>query len=53
MARVSPLLDIPVDVDTGNYCSRVLERFSNPGIAHLLAQIAEDGSVKLKERVPL
>ena len=51
MATVRPLLDVPDEVDTVSYCSQVLERFSNPGIAHLLTQIAEDGSVKLKERV--
>lgn len=51
MATVRPMLDVPEDVDTLSYCSQVLERLSNPGIAHLLTQIAEDGSVKLKERV--
>ena len=51
MAGVRPLLDVPSSVDTLSYYDQVLERFSNPGIAHLLTQIAEDGSVKLKERV--
>jgi len=34
-----------------DYRADLLERFSNPGIQHLLAQIAQDGSQKLPVRV--
>lgn len=42
---VSPGLDVP------HYISAVLARFRNPGIRHLLAQIAWDGSKKLPVRI--
>jgi fructuronate reductase len=38
-------------LDVGNYISAVLARFRNPGIRHLLSQIAWDGSKKLPVRI--
>lgn len=48
MAGVRPLLDVPANVDTVSYCSQVLDRFSNPGVGHLLRKIAEDGALNSK-----
>ncbi|WP_026925934.1 mannitol dehydrogenase family protein [Granulicoccus phenolivorans] len=36
--------------DIAAYRSALLERFANPNIRHLLAQIAHDGSIKLAQR---
>lgn len=42
----------PVDgLDTESYANAVLDRFRNPAIRHLLAQIAWDGSQKLPYRL--
>jgi fructuronate reductase len=42
----------PVDgLDTESYANTVLDRFRNPAIRHLLAQIAWDGSQKLPYRL--
>lgn len=40
-----------VSAETGAYRAALVERFANPGIRHLLAQIAADGSQKLPVRV--
>lgn len=49
MAReITPALS-PLDVDS--YWRRVKARFENPMIDHRLAQIAEDGSLKLPQRL--
>jgi fructuronate reductase len=37
--------------DTDDYRAALLERFANPGIRHLLAQIAMDGSQKIPARI--
>lgn len=42
-------LDLPADDVTG-YRAALLERYRNPGIRHLLAQIAADGSQKVPIR---
>jgi fructuronate reductase len=41
----------PADLDLGKYIDTVLMRFRNPGIRHLLSQIAWDGSQKLGPRL--
>lgn len=41
-----------VPMQTDEYTQTLLERWANPGIAHLLSQIAMDGSQKLAIRVP-
>ena len=38
------------DLDVPGYRAALLERFANPRIAHYLAQIAQDGSLKLRLR---
>jgi len=43
-------LSLPTDALT-DYRAALLERFTNPGIRHLLAQIAMDGSQKLRVRI--
>lgn len=43
-------LPLPAD-DLASYRSQLLERFGNPRIRHLLAQIAADGSQKLPVRI--
>ena len=39
------------DLDLDRYRAQVMRRFENPRIEHRLAQIAVDGSVKLRQRV--
>jgi fructuronate reductase len=46
-----PSLKAPRGLDLNQYINAVLERFRNPAIRHLLAQIAWDGSQKLPFRV--
>ena len=41
---ILPTLALPVGFDPDAYIGAVLERFRNPAIAHLLSQIAWDGS---------
>jgi fructuronate reductase len=48
MEEIAPALS-PLDV--AGYWSRVRTRFANPRIDHRLAQIAEDGSAKLAQRI--
>jgi fructuronate reductase len=48
---ILPTLALPVGFDPDAYIGAVLERFRNPAIAHLLSQIAWDGSQKLPVRV--
>jgi fructuronate reductase len=47
---VTPSLDAP-ELDIPAYIGQVLERFRNPAIVHKLAQIAWDGSQKLRFRL--
>ena len=48
---LAPSLGNPVGFDIEHYVSAVLARFRNPGIRHLLSQIAWDGSKKLPVRI--
>jgi fructuronate reductase len=48
---LAPSLGAPSGFDVGHYISAVLARFRNPGIRHLLSQIAWDGSKKLPVRI--
>ena len=48
---IRPTLDPPADLDLGQYIDTVLKRFRNPGMRHLLSQIAWDGSQKLGPRL--
>ena len=45
-----PQVGLPED-GLHDYCDQLLERWANPRIAHLLSQIAADGSQKLPVRV--
>lgn len=40
-----------LEIPTDEYRRALVERFENPRIRHLLAQIAHDGSLKLPERI--
>jgi fructuronate reductase len=42
---------VPADLDTDAYRRALAKRFTAEGIAHQLEQIAEDGSVKLPQRI--
>jgi len=48
---LGPSLGDTPGFDIGHYISAVLARFRNPGIRHLLSQIAWDGSKKLPVRI--
>jgi fructuronate reductase len=48
---LAPSLGADPGFDIGHYISAVLARFRNPGIRHLLSQIAWDGSKKLPVRI--
>jgi fructuronate reductase len=48
---LAPSLGNPPGFDVEHYISAVLARFRNPGIRHLLSQIAWDGSKKLPVRL--
>jgi fructuronate reductase len=48
---LAPSLGDAPGFDMGHYISAVLARFRNPGIRHLLSQIAWDGSKKLPVRI--
>ena len=48
---LAPSLDEAAGFDSAHYISAVLARFRNPGIRHLLSQIAWDGSKKLPVRI--
>lgn len=51
MDEVRPTLTSPVGIDLMVYADQVLERFANPAIAHRCAQVAQDGSQKLHQRL--
>ncbi len=48
---LAPSLGAAAGFDVAHYISAVLARFRNPGIKHLLSQIAWDGSKKLPVRI--
>jgi fructuronate reductase len=48
---LAPSLGATPGLDVEHYVSAVLARFRNPGIRHLLSQIAWDGSKKLPVRI--
>lgn len=43
--------NVPEDMDFTEYCESIIQRYQNPEIKHLLAQIAWDGSQKLPMRI--
>jgi fructuronate reductase len=48
---IAPTLDSASGIDHQGYVGAVLDRFRNPAVRHLLAQIAWDGSQKLPVRL--
>lgn len=50
-AEIVPSLAQPEGEDLGAYTKRLLERYENSNIHHLTAQIAQDGSQKLPQRI--
>ena len=48
---ISPTLNPEAGIDYPAYVDAILARFANPGIRHLLSQIAWDGSAKLPFRL--
>ncbi|MFV3126053.1 mannitol dehydrogenase family protein [Niveispirillum sp. KHB5.9] len=48
---ISPTLNPDAGIDYPAYIDAILARFANPGIRHLLSQIAWDGSAKLPFRL--
>lgn len=49
--EIMPTLAADTGIDYDRYIDAILARFANPGIRHLLAQIAWDGSAKLPFRL--
>ncbi|MER8826117.1 mannitol dehydrogenase family protein [Mesorhizobium sp. M0938] len=50
-AEAIPTLPQDVGLDTADYTAQLAERFSNSALAHRTAQIANDGSQKLPQRI--
>lgn len=50
-AEAIPTLPSGAGLDTANYTAQLTERFSNTALAHRTAQIANDGSQKLPQRI--
>jgi fructuronate reductase len=49
--EICPSVDVPIGVDISAYCDDLRNRYSNPAIVHLTAQIASDTSKKLPPRI--
>jgi fructuronate reductase len=50
-AEAIPTLPRDAGLDTGGYTAELAQRFANPALAHRTAQIANDGSQKLPQRI--
>lgn len=50
-AEAIPTLPAGAGLDTASYTAELAERFANPALAHRTAQIANDGSQKLPQRI--
>jgi len=48
--RLIPALDVPAGFDVAAYRDALLARFANPHLRHRCAQIAMDGSEKIRQR---
>ena len=51
MDEAAATVSAPSNIDVDDYKQQLLQRFSNPGLRHRLAQIAIDGSQKLPPRL--
>ncbi len=49
--EMAPTISIPAGQKSNEYIQALIERFSNPGLDHRLAQIASEGSLKLPQRL--
>ena len=49
--EVSPVLQYPYGFDLESYKRSILQRFTNPAIQYRTAQVANDGSHKLQQRI--
>ena len=49
--EISPLIRRPLGFDLQQYTRSILERFANPSIQYRTAQVANDGSLKLQQRI--
>ncbi|MBT5686585.1 MAG: mannitol dehydrogenase family protein [Gammaproteobacteria bacterium] len=49
--EISPLLQCPDGFDLDSYKRSILQRFANPAIQYRTAQVANDGSHKLQQRI--
>ena len=47
-----PTLRVPAGLDVADYRATLHRRFANAALGHRCAQVATDGSVKLRQRVP-
>ena len=50
MSEVCPSLQMPAEFNLPNYQRQLLDRFANSALNHRTAQIAEDGSQKIRQR---
>lgn len=48
-----PSLDAPSDVDLAEYEAQLFERWANSALGHRTSQVGTDGSVKLRQRIPV
>ena len=51
MRESAETLRLPAEIDCPAYQRQLIERFANPGLRHLTAQIAMDGSQKMPQRL--
>lgn len=49
--EIRPVTDGPKDFDLGAYQAKILERFANPAVAYRTAQVANDVSLELQQRI--
>ena len=49
--EILPSFTAPLELDASQYSADIFQRFTNPSVRHLLAQIAWDGSQKLPMRI--
>jgi fructuronate reductase len=49
--ELRPALNPPLQLDIGQYCSTLMQRFGNSALGHRLTQIAMDGSQKIPQRL--
>ena len=49
--EISPFIICPKGFDLDGYKRSILERFANPSIQYRTAQVANDGSLKLQQRI--